>query len=105
MGVHNSYFISPEDVLVLPKAAPRKNSNRRRGKTRIYTDTPVRDEIEKRWAQKQAKKSHGPGKNTKRKLFSKQKEAPLVVSSSSSDDENTCDDNSDCNLEERNEIK
>ena len=68
-----SNFISLEDVLPLPKAASKKNSNRRRGKTRIYTDTPVRDEVEKRQTQKRPKKSADRGKSTKRKLFSKKK--------------------------------
>ena len=52
-----SNFVSPQEVLPLPKAASRKNSNRKRGKTKIYTDTPVCDEIAKRQAQKRAQKS------------------------------------------------
>ena len=52
-----SNFVSPQEVLPFPKAASRKNSNRRRGKTKIYTDTPVRDEIAKRQAQKRGQKS------------------------------------------------
>ena len=50
-----------------------KNCNRKRGKTRIYTDTPVRDKVEKRQAQRQPKKSADRGKSTKRKSFSKKK--------------------------------
>ena len=69
----------------IPKAAPRKISlTRSRGKTRIYTDTPVRDEVEKKSIEKKIK----PTKiNAKRKLFVKQgkrkKLQPTVISSSS----------------------
>jgi hypothetical protein len=50
-----SYF-SPKDIIPLPKAGPRKNpqkgGNRKRGSTRIVTNTPVRntiaEEIEKK---------------------------------------------------------
>ena len=80
-----SNFISPEDLLPLPKAVSKK-SNRTRGKTGIYTDTPVRDEVEKRQTQKRPKKSADCGKSTKRKLFSKRK-APLVIRSSFTDEE------------------
>ena len=100
-------FVSPQEVLPLPKAASRTNSNRRRGKTKIYTDTPVRDEIAKRQAQKRAQKS-AEEKNAKRRLFCKRKKASLVISSSSSDEENTeltYNDNSDGNLDKRIEIK
>ena len=67
-----SNFVSPQEVLPLSKAASRKNSNRRRGKTKIYTDTPVRDEIAKRQAQNRAQKS-AEEKNAKRTLFCKRK--------------------------------
>ena len=83
-----------------------ENSNRRRGKTKIYTDTPVRDEVEKRKVHKRPKKSADCGKSTKRKLFSKNK-APLVIRSSSTDEEDMeliYNDYSDCELEEKIEI-
>ena len=102
-----SNFVSPQKVLCLPKTASRKNSNRRRGKTKIYTYIPVRDEIAKRQAQKRAQKS-AEEKNAKRRLFCKRKKASLVISSSSSDEENTeltYNDNSDGNLDKRIEIK
>ena len=92
----------------LPKAGPRKKSNRKRGKTRIFTDTPVHDEVEKKQAHKQAKKSTVRGKITKRKLFSKKKKAPLVISSSFSDEEDIVpiyDDDSSCDLQEKIEVK
>ena len=44
-----SEYISPANILPFPKAAPlKKASGRRRGKTRIFTDTPVRNEVAKR---------------------------------------------------------
>ena len=57
-------------TLPIPKAAPRKRSlTRSRGKTSIYTDTPFRDEVEKKSIEKKIK----PTKiNAKRKLFVKQ---------------------------------
>ena len=102
-----SNFVSPQDVLPLPKAASKKNSIRRRGKTRIYTDTPVRDEVEKRQTQKLPKKSADRGKSTKRKLFSKKK-APLVIRSSFTDEEGIkliYNEDSHCELEEKIEVK
>ena len=69
----------------IPKATPRNRSLiRSRGKTRIYTDTPVRDEVEKKSIEKKIK----PTKiNAKRKLFVKQgkrkKPQPTVINSSS----------------------
>ena len=90
-----STYVSPQDVLPLPKAPPRKNSNRRRGKTRIYTDTPVREEIEKRELEKNAKKSNATNK-AKRALFGKRKKAPApIASSSSEEDDIEYDDESD----------
>ena len=61
---------------------------RLRGKTRIYTDTPVRDEVEKKSIEKKIK----PTKiNAKRKLFVKQgkrkKPQPTVISLSSEEEE------------------
>ena len=75
-------------TLPIPKAAPRKRSlTRSRGKTRIYTDTPVRDEVEKKSIEKKIK----PTKiNAKRKIFVKQGERkklqPTVISSSSEEE-------------------
>ena len=66
-------------TLPIPKAASSKRSSTRsRGKTRIYTDTPVRNEVEKKSIEKKIKQ-------TKRKLFVKQgkrkKPQPTVISS------------------------
>ena len=43
---------APASILPFRKASPGKKSNRRSGKTKIYTDTPVRDKIEKRSLEK-----------------------------------------------------
>ena len=100
-------FVSPQKVLPLPKAASRKNSNRRRGKTKIYTDTPVRDEIAKTASTKKSPKVTRR-KRCKKKIILQKKETSLVISSSSSDKENTeliYNDNSDGDLDKRIEIK
>lgn len=41
-------IVTPEDILPFPKAPPRKNTSRRQQKTRILTDTPVRQELRER---------------------------------------------------------
>ena len=43
-----SNFVFPLVVWEEPHSVIKKNSNRRRGKTRIFTDTPVRDEVKKK---------------------------------------------------------
>ena len=89
-------------MFCLSQSGIKKISNKRRGKTRIYTDTSARDKVEKRQAQKRSKKSADCRKSTKRKLFSKK--ASLVISSPYTDEENmelTNDDGSDCELEEK----
>ena len=54
---HLSEYISPENILPLPKAAPlKKASGCRRGKTRIFTGTPVRNKVAERARERNAKK-------------------------------------------------
>jgi hypothetical protein len=62
------FCISPAELLPLPKAAPRKmlGKGRRRGSTRILTDTPVRNSI----LERNEKKDRAP-KRTKNVLFPK----------------------------------
>ena len=46
-------YVPFQEILLIPKAAPRNISlTRSRGKTRIYTDIPVRDEVEKKSIEK-----------------------------------------------------
>ena len=81
----------------LSKASPRKRSNRKKGKSRVYTDTPNRDEVAQQVIEKAAKKSKKSAKNVKRKLFSQKKRAAKPVVSSSSDGGDVVyDDESDC---------
>lgn len=60
--------VNPNDILPLPKAPPRKNTTKKRkaGSTRILTNTPVRNEIEKEKQQRAQR-----NKKTKRKLIKK----------------------------------
>lgn len=83
----------------LPNAPVRKKTGRRKGQTRVYTNTPVRNEIAERTKEKNAKKSKKAApKKVKKRLFpqkkriTKQIEAP---SSSSDEMEIPYDDESD----------
>jgi hypothetical protein len=48
-------IVSPEQIRPYPKAAPRKQTGRRKGKTRILTDTPVKAELEQEALKRRAK--------------------------------------------------
>ena len=91
-------YIRPASIMPLPKASPRKRSNRKKGKSRVYTDTRNRDEVAKQVIEKAGKKSKKSAKNVKRKLFSQKKRAAkhAVVSSSSDGGDVMHDDESDC---------
>ena len=66
-----SCYIPPASIMPLPKASPKKRSNRKKGKSRVYTNTPNRDEVAKQGIEKAGKKSKKSAKNVKRKLFLK----------------------------------
>lgn len=68
--------LTPEQVIPFPKAQPRKQTSRKRGKSLILTSTPVKLNIE---MEKQAKTKVSQQPKQKRRL---------LVSSSSSDEEN-----------------
>jgi hypothetical protein len=64
--------VSPEVVRPYPKAGPRKNTRkpRKSGKTRILTDTPEKNQIEKEFEEKQSK--------LKKKMEQKNKKLPSM---------------------------
>ena len=69
---NNSNYISPSAILPVPKAQPRKKNvnGRKKGSTKILTDTPVRDEIAS--SSKPSKRKDPKPKNVrKKKLFNK----------------------------------
>ena len=105
---HLSEYISPANILPLPKAAPlKKASGRRRGKTRIFTDTPVRNEVAERARERNAKKTKKSTRKStlksKKQLFRKKiKTSHRIEESSSSSDEVEIHyaDDSDCDMNE-----
>lgn len=88
-----STYVSPRDIEPFPKAAPRKGraTNRKKGSTKILTDTPVRDEIAAANKAKENKKQ-AANTNARKSLFtkpqsrSKRKKLPSESSSSSESD-------------------
>ena len=72
----SSAYVSPSDILPFQKAGPRRRRtlNRRKGSTRILTDTPVGDiiaAVSSARAKKKAKPGFSP---TKRNLLKKPRE-------------------------------
>ena len=94
----DSCYIPPASIMSLPKASPKKRSNRKKGKSRVCTDTPNREEAAKQVIEKAGKKSKKSAKNVKRKLFFQKKRAAkhAVVSSSSDEGDVMYNDESDC---------
>ena len=82
----------------LPKVSPKKRSNWKKGKSKVYTDTPNRDEVAKQVIEKAGMKSKKSAKNVKRKLFSQKKRAAkhAVVSLSSDEGDVVYDNESYC---------
>ena len=68
--------VSP-NILPLPKAAPKKNTGRKRGRTRVFTDTPIRNEIAEKANERKAKKikkSIGTQKAKKSRFLKRRKQ-------------------------------
>lgn len=90
-------ILSPEAIRPFPKAPPRKNktTGNRKGKTRVLTDTPEKQELELIAAKKRKKEVNKKAKSVKKRLCKKKK-----VEVSSSEDEtsvilesdNSCDE-------------
>ena len=103
---HSSEYISPANNLQLAKAAPlKKVSGRRRGKTKIFTDTPVRNEVVERARERNAtktkKSTRKPTLKAKKQLFRKKKQTSQRIEESSSDEvEIYYADDSDCDMNE-----
>lgn len=68
-----NHYVSPADIVPLPKAGPRKvtNRGRKRGDTKILTDTPVHNSIADALAARHTKKrkSNQPVKHRAKKSF------------------------------------
>ena len=68
-----NHYVSPADIVPLPKAGPRKvtNRGRKRGDTKILTDTPVHNSITDALAARHTKKrkSNQPVKHRAKKSF------------------------------------
>jgi hypothetical protein len=79
-----SGYVSPVDVLPLPKAGQRKNTRkgRKKGSTKILTDTPVRNEIAA--TTKEKKSTITKARKTLFKQTKKQVKKPEPISSDSS---------------------
>ncbi|XP_063837138.1 uncharacterized protein LOC135086264 [Ostrinia nubilalis] len=84
-----STYVSPVMIRPHPKAGPRKNTNkgRKKGATRILTDTPEKDSIEKEHREREEKKRKKLATAVKRNL-NKDKKQKRNVETSSSDEEN-----------------
>lgn len=79
-------FKSPEQLFGYPKAEPRKNLKiRRKGRSKIVTDTPEKLEIEEKYHEKKRKEAISLSKSTKRRLT----ESTSALSTSSSSDTQT----------------
>lgn len=103
----NIGYVSPEHILPLPRnTEPRKQTKRKRVKTRILTDTPEKEAIrrahEEKMKKQQGKKQSNPGQQKKKQP---KKKIPIPIESSSDesdvpmaipyDDESECESSSD----------
>ena len=100
-------YISPSDIVSIPKAPPRKENQRskRRGKTQIFTLTPVRNQLKEKESLKKTKRQPQKSSTVKKQLFKKRKfRREKEVHDTSSDEESLdsrhicCDDESDVSL-------
>ena len=81
-----SLYVSPTDLHPLPQAGPRKitNRNRKKGSTKILTDTPERDIIAQSKKSKKSRKPPAP-KKIRKSLFTKKQKLPTHSDTSESD--------------------
>ncbi|KAK2705127.1 hypothetical protein QYM36_017239 [Artemia franciscana] len=100
-GTPGTAPITPESVRPHPRIDPTKrnpSNGRKRGKTRILTDTPEKEQLEKEKHNREAKKAK---KKTPQKKITKTKK--MVVSETSSSEpelpDDICDDESDMSLD------
>ena len=96
-------YVSPHEILPLPKCPPRTQTKRKRVKTAIITDTPEKQAIEEAYKERQ-KKLAGKKQNSKEKGKPKKKatKRKIIVSSTEEsdvsvplDDESSEDERSD----------
>src|SRR4029434_11005940 len=80
-----SGYVSPREVLPLPKCPPRAQTKRKRVKTAILTDTPERQTIEKAYEERQ-KKLAGKKQNRKEKAKPKKKAPKKKIIDSGSEE-------------------
>lgn len=83
------HLVSPEMIRPYPKAAPRKTKGgRKKGKSRILTETPEKNEIETEYLKRQAKKAKTKVQKVTKKVFedsSDDENAEIPLQDSSSD--------------------
>ncbi len=81
-------YVSPREILPLPKCPPRTQTKRKRVKTAILTDTPEKQAIEKAYKERQNKLGGKKQKNSKEKGKPKKKATKknIIVSSSEESD-------------------
>ncbi|CAG5048248.1 unnamed protein product [Parnassius apollo] len=74
-------LMSPEAIRPFPKAPPRKNNTtrNRKGKTRVLTDTPEKEELELLAAKKRKKEVNKKKTNLSRSVFLRKKLREKVV--------------------------
>lgn len=96
-GTSNSVqpvIVSPEDVRPFAKAAPRDNSRKRKsGKSAVYTDTPVKNQVtiaSVKKSRRSAGKNENAGKTAKRSLKPTKKSDEVEKGGNS--DEDSSDD-------------
>ncbi|KAG5881610.1 hypothetical protein JTB14_030307 [Gonioctena quinquepunctata] len=88
-------FTTPEQLRPYPKAKTRtmKASNRKKTKSRVLTDTPEKDEIERIFNERQRKEELKKSKQVVRNITARKKKVPVEVESS--EDEETYSPDSD----------
>ncbi|KAG5862459.1 hypothetical protein JTB14_010481 [Gonioctena quinquepunctata] len=88
-------FTTPEQLRPYPKAKTRtmKASNREKTKSRVLTDTPEKDEIERIFNERQRKEELKKSKQVVRNITARKKKVPVEVESSG--DEETYSPDSD----------
>lgn len=88
----NDAFITPEAIQPFPKAMPRKSSirGRKKGSSRILTDSPEKDTLEKEYMEKQVKEKKKlqmteKKQSVKRKVFEESSDSEISINYNDSD--------------------
>ena len=86
-------YVSPSELFPVPKAAPRKatTTGRKRGKTLVLTDTPVKKRLEEEAAEREAKK-RAPKKKLRPPPVIETSESETETETPQVTDESECDE-------------